>query len=269
MVHDIATDDGTEDNYQADDDEHARVSRVRVEESVSGDEGRGAQLAATAGVTRWLTVHDELLRGVAHALSNRLGTLAALTGILEAGIMPDARLVGGLSDDGVQLERLLQVLRQLPRGDSAIEPMLLGDAVDMARHLVAEHPAFRGRGTDGVREVLVRLEGDVVPVRADPTAVAHATVVALLAAARSHEGPVQVTLETIGDVVRLLAHGSGNAVEEDGALHLAEHAVEDHMAADRAAVAWLLNGSAGLAIHEGDALGFTLPTLAATRRPRT
>lgn len=245
---------------------------MRVKESVSGGAGDGAQAVATAGVTRWLTVHDELLRGVAHALSNRLGTLAALTGILEAGIMPDVRLVGGLNDDGVQLERLLQVLRHLPRReDDAVEPMLLTDAIDMARQLVAEHPAFRGRGADGVRDVLVRFEGDVGPVRADPTAVAHAIVVVLLAATRVHAGPVHLTLARDGDVVRLLARGTGAL--ETGDLHLAENAGDEravaHDSADGAAVAWLLTHSAGQAIHEDESLGFTLPTLAASRRPRS
>lgn len=252
---------------------------MRVNESVSADAARGAQggfarqsRTTAAGVRRWLSVHDELLRGVAHTLSNRLGTLEALIGLLDAGIMPDQRLVGGLRDDAVQLDGLLQTLRQLPRRDDAgVEPMLLGDAVDLARHLVREHPRFRPGDLHG--ELRVEARGDVLPVRADPQAVAHAAVVAVLAAGRAG-GPVVVILETVGDTVQLRVDiGAVPEHTQDG-LERAEPEVEtaseseSDIEADVAAIAWLLASSKGQVLCEGQTLGFALPTLAASRRAR-
>ncbi len=95
---------------------------------------------------------------------------------------------------------------------------LLADIVDSARRLVEEHAGFRGLALH------VEPVGDVLPVRADPVAVLHATAVALLAAGRRAAATVVVTLETLGDEVRLTARGDGGA--EDPEQHLLDLDVE-------------------------------------------
>lgn len=212
----------------------------------------GADPATTAaGSLRWLTIHDDLLRGLAHAISNRLATVTASASVLEAGLVPDPRFIDGLQRDADRLEGLLQGLRQLPRSlDGALEPLLLADTVDSARRLVEEHAGFRGLAPQ-----LERV-GDVLPVRADPVAVLQATAVALLAAGRRAAATVVVTLETVGDEVRLTARGDGGA--EDPEQHLLDLDVE--------AIRWLLAASAGRATALPDGCAFTLPTLAASRR---
>lgn len=84
-----------------------------------------------------------MLRGLAHAVSNRLATVSAMAGMLEGGGALDPRFVRGLQGDAEQLEGLLQTLRMLPRRESGVEPMLVSDAADAARRLVEHHPALR------------------------------------------------------------------------------------------------------------------------------
>lgn len=210
----------------------------------------GAGDLAGGGAERWLSIHDELLRALAHAVSNRLATIAAAASVLEGGGVPDPRVLEAVRVDAERLEGLLRQLRQLPRGaEVALEPMLVTDALEGAKQLMAEHPLLRGRS------IRTDLRGDVVPVRADPTAMIHATSVALLAAARLGEGPLHVELETAGDVVRLTARLGGPASTEDPWLSL-----------DASAIDWLLAGSHGRAAVETDGCALEVPTLQASRR---
>lgn len=218
---------------------------------MSSDGSHGS--AAGVGATRWLTVHDDLLRALAHAVSNRMATVAATAALLEHGIMPEARVVNGLAADAQRMERLLQALRHLPRRvDGAPEPLLVTDALEGAQTLIEEHPDLRDR------TVVVELIGDVQPVRAEPGAVLHAAAVAILSAARytSAGRAVRVTLETVGDVVRVAAFG------DDGPHYGAEELREE----DARAIAWLLADHAGRAESHESGCAFTLPTLQASRR---
>lgn len=203
------------------------------------------------GAERWLSVHDELLRALAHAISNRLATIAAAAGVLDAGEVPDARFLEGLRVDAERLEGLLHQLRQLPRrADAALEPMLFTDALDGAKRLVEEHPLLRGRAVNTV------LIGDVMPVRAEPGALLHASAVALIAAARLGSGAVEAALETVGDEVRLTARAGGTM-----------HADEtDELGHDARAIDWLLAGSNGRATVGTDGCAVSVPTLQASRR---
>jgi signal transduction histidine kinase len=218
---------------------------VRVKTSVSDASSQNG------GAERWLCIHDELLRGLAHAISNRLATIAAAAGVLEVGEVPDARFLEGLRHDADRLEVLLQQLRQLPRrSDAALEPMLFTDALDGAKRLVAEHTLMRGRTVSTV------LAGDVLPIRAEPTAVLHATSVALLAAARHGDGVIEAELETVGDEVRLTVRlGPGMPLTADEALQQDAHTIE-----------WLLATSQGRATVSNDGCALALPTLPASRR---
>ena len=217
--------------------------------SVSAEDGH------PGGAERWLSIHDELLRAMAHAVSNRLATISAVASLLEAGGTADARLLEGLRTEAERLEGLLPPLRQLPRREEAgLEPLLITDALDGAQRLVAEHPQMHGRA------VAVVATGDVLPVWAEPTAVVHAACVALLAVARRGAGDLEVGLETVGDEVRLTvrARGAGGSAEGWG-----EAAA---FTPDARAIDWLLAGSAGRAIVSADHCALALPTLPASRR---
>lgn len=220
------------------------------------DTGEHRHAGEAAGITRWLVIHDDLLRGLAHAMSNRLATIGAVASVLGGGSTPDERFVRGLQQDAGQLEALLQTLRQLPRRDDALpEPMLVADAVETARRLVEHHPDLRAVG------VTVKTRNDVVPVLADPAALAHAMVVSLLAAVRNGgaEPDLVITLETIGDEV--VVHAGGD-VDTPAAATQAVQAAH----ADRAAIDWLLSGSHGHADPAAPGTVIRLRTLQASRR---
>lgn len=212
----------------------------------------GAAAGEAAGIARWLTVHDDLLRGLAHAVSNRLATVSAMAGLLEGGGALDPRFVRGLQGDAEQLEGLLQTLRMLPRREeSGVEPMLVSDAADAARRLVEHHPALR--------DVTIAVEAlnDVMPVLADATALAHAIAVSLLGAARrmGTTRALTLTLATAGDDVQIRTQATDALSGDD-----ADDAI------DRAAIDWLLARSHGRADTSAPGCGISVTTLQASRR---
>jgi hypothetical protein len=230
---------------------------------VSNETG-GVIATGTAGAVRWLTIHDELLRGLVHTISNRLATITAASGVLEVGLVPDEPFLDGMRMDAERLQQLLHTLRTLPRRTRhGLEPMLLTDALDGARHLVEEHHVMRG--------VTVRATsiGEVMPVRAEPTSVLHAAAVAMLAGARAAGvgtgAHVAVTLETVGDdvVCRVRGDDAGERLAGDDAAQAAEAAL---LREDASAIDWLLAESHGRAEIHSDGLAFVLPTLQASRR---
>lgn len=208
-------------------------------------------LDAPAGAANWLTIQDDLLRALAHSVSNRVGTILAFTGTLELGAPASAQTITILRQEADRLEQLLQRLRMLPRReDSALEPMLLPDALAQAWELVAELP--------DAREVALHVEGaaEAPPVRADPTAVAHACAASYMAALPlSGMNRIAVQLETVGEGLdQMLECRVMGAADADRRGRHAE------------AITWLLRPSHGVAVNNETMCGFRVPTLAATRR---
>jgi len=213
------------------------------------------------GAARWLLVHDDLLRGLVHDVSNCVATISAVAFMLDGSQPPDERVLQGLRTDAERLEGLLRALRQLPQGgDAGLEPLLVGDVIAQACQLHAHHPDFR------MRAVRVEVPDGVVPVLADSTALLHAVCLALVAAMRTGDRLASDTLdvvvgaETVGDVVRLRIAAdapSGRAV-----------AVEwvDELDRDRAAITWLLATSHGTTRPHPFGCELLLPTLQAARR---
>ena len=71
------------------------------------------------------TLRDAILRGMAHALSNRVAALGGINGLADPGQIWTERLSKALHDEARRLEEILRLLRLLPadgRGDAgAIE----------------------------------------------------------------------------------------------------------------------------------------------------
>ena len=213
------------------------------------------EVSGDAGAARWLSVHDDLLLGLAHAFSNRVATVVAVAGLLDPSRVPDERMLSGLRTDADRLEGLLEQLRQLPRRAAAdLEPMIPGDGVRAALALVAHHPESRD-----VRFTVV-VADDVPPVRTDPGALQHALCVALVAASRVGAGQagVRVALSTEGDVVRIDVSADGSTGEGDLEL----------LGRDADAITWLLAHSDGHGEATPYGCRIELPTLQAARRVR-
>ena len=124
----------------------------------------GARAAAGA----WLTASDSLLRGVGHALNNRVAALSAVVQVLvttgEAGPLHDA-----LSEETRRLQRAVELIRLLPRRwDSAPEPVLVANAVRDAIEILPLHPDLPALQYDWVGP------GDLPPVLVEPSLLTHA-----------------------------------------------------------------------------------------------
>lgn len=217
-----------------------------MDESVSGEQ---------TGAARWLSVHDDLLRGLTHALSNRVGTIAATAYLVELQPASLATTAATLRAEGDRLETLLLLLRLLPRRtDAAAEPVVPTDACTQALALQAYHPLV------GDIPVVVSVEGDQQPAYADPAVLVMALTLAIGAAQRALRGDGGVTLtisSTTDDV-----HFAARAVRADGG----EGRADDATGLDVRAAQWLLAASGGSAFATETGATIVVPTLQAARR---
>lgn len=157
--------------------------------------------------TDWLPLQESLLRGLNHALSNRLASIGALSMLLDAGERMDERLQQMLVADVSRLEGLLGSYRALTTAPEVRrEPMRMVDALAKAATLVAQHQDAR----DLVLEQLVEAPG-AEPVHLLSHDPVRASVTLLLAVARSaHDAPaVRVTVEGGDGLVRVTAARDG------------------------------------------------------------
>ena len=86
---------------------------------------------AIEGVEAWLTLVDQVLQGVHHALNNRIGSLSAMIELFQlADAPPDGASLQTLSADLARLSDANKVLRLLPRDTPAgEEPLILDDVL--------------------------------------------------------------------------------------------------------------------------------------------
>lgn len=205
-------------------------------------------------MARWLVIHDELLRGITHALSNRIATLSAAAYLLEHGDVPIEQTIQSLRTETERMDTVLQELRQLPeRPGAEAEPMTVNDACATAVKVHAHHGEWRDFECD------LEIDADVYPIWAEPQNFTHALLVALTAAKRNAKTGSRVLIQASGDVnvvrIRIIARQP-------------EAATDALSAVDAAAASWLLgtNGGSARAVDFGCEL--EVPTLLAIRRAR-
>jgi hypothetical protein len=198
---------------------------------------------------RWLRVSEQVLRGLNHALSNRIAGVSAVASVLEPD---DEPLVAQLREEIGRMEQLLVLLRLLPRLASAgPEAIRLEDIVPDAVALALHHPEIRDAA------IAVPPLQDVPPMRCRPTALLHALVLLLVEGALA-PGHRALTCPATDAAVTILV---GDVLPDaDGppgrAQHPAAVSAQVILAADGALV-WDDGGGSAFAIR--------LPTLAALR----
>jgi hypothetical protein len=133
----------------------------------------------------WQLVGDAVLRGINHALANRVTALAALTASAFPDEPPGAELVALLALEVERLDELLRLLRLLPAGreGGGAELVLVSDALADAQALHAHHA--------GLAEPPCEIEGDravLLPVVAPVPGLVQALVLLLGAVAMGHQG---------------------------------------------------------------------------------
>ena len=222
-----------------------------------GAEREGAERAsANRAAERWLKIHDELLRGLAHALSNRVATIDAATymlGLDGADVQGQSATLRGEIE---RLEALLNAMRVLPRqADAAAEPVMAADVTQAALTLMVHHGELRDVHCDVV------MDGDVPPMFVDPHALQHALLVAIAAAGRAAgRAGISLQVSSNGDIVRFSA-----APRDVGAGMLGDGGAVKHFV-DAEAIDWLLAAYDGVATPVRGGAEFTVPTLSAARR---
>lgn len=162
----------------------------------------------------WNTVRDALLRGLTHALSNRvmaITTLADLAG--DASAVATTRSV--LASEAGRLDALLHQYRLLsPAPPSPAEPINIADLVAPLVDLAARHPDVVGTPCD------VRLTAGVQPAFVDAGQVGRivpALVVAAMRAARRVQPP-RVQVDVRGDARWVVVGASAGDAIGTGAL---------------------------------------------------
>lgn len=189
------------------------------------------------GVTRpfaeaWPTLSETLVRGLAHALSNRIATIGTIAELLRVGGDDPASMAQMLGDETMRLEELLEQMRALStRQSRRLEAMRLSDAVAAAMSLHACHPDRRAV------PVTVEPGDDSRPVLGDAVQF-HRELLLLLDAA------TQAALTHKSRAVRLRfgLHGS------TGVVRLSVGDVADTLALPECAT-----GTIGLGVEETDA----------------
>lgn len=128
------------------------------------------------------------LRGLNHALSNRVAAVAALGACLTSDEPIDAELLQALRAEGDRLERLLHLQRLLGGTSAPAEAVHLPDLVPDVAALYAQQSAMRDLPLE------VATDAAVVPVRVRPSALAQAMLAMLGAAAAWARGARGATL---------------------------------------------------------------------------
>jgi signal transduction histidine kinase len=197
----------------------------------------------TLGLTRsyaeaWNHVSETLVRGIAHALSNRIATIGTIAELLRVGGDDPHAMSEMLAIETERLEDLLEQMRALSaRSGGRMEAMRLSDAVAGAMALHSYHPERRS--------VAVTIEpGDESrPVLGDPLLLQRHLLILLDAAthaAMSHTSrAVRVRFGLMGTVgVARVIVGDGS---ETGALpECASGAITHRIEESHAGVAYVL-----------------------------
>ncbi len=210
---------------------------------------------------RWLELQDELLRGITHALSNRIATVSAAAYMLEHEDMTCQQGAAQLRLETERMDTLLQLLRLLPsHDDGGAEPVAPTDVVEQAVALHAHHGELRDI------EVKVLIESEVMPVLVEPNAFLQALLLAITSAKRSAvslSGDVVLSVSHNADEVSILIHPATSAATTADF----EDAAAVNTSNDAAAASWCLRSAHGRVTPRSDGgCTVTLPTLSAARR---
>ena len=129
----------------------------------------------------WRTISEDLLKGLVHALNNRVAALSAFVELAKLGDEEDPLTV--LPAEIAQLHQVNALFGLLPQRTAEPEPLELRPVFDDALRLHEHHPRFRGAS------VSLTFEGAPAAVRAPRWALMRA-IVMLVHAAKHHASSV-------------------------------------------------------------------------------
>jgi len=147
--------------------------------SVSSGPDREYDNAADAG---WLWVLEGLIAGIHHALNNRLGTVSAVSQVIEGDLPPGHPLAGSLSAEVRRMEDTVASLRDLGHRGGNATAVQLEPILERTLQLFTLHPGTRDVPID------LRLPEGLLPLRVSATRLLRALLI-LLSAAAARTGP--------------------------------------------------------------------------------
>ncbi|MFL5617862.1 MAG: hypothetical protein ACJ79A_05630 [Gemmatimonadaceae bacterium] len=191
----------------------------------------------------WRTISEELLKGLVHALNNRVAALSAFVELAKLGDEQEDPLTV-LPTEIVQLHRVNALFGLLPQRSVEAEPLELRAVLDDAVRLHEHHPRFRGG------QVSLTFEGAPGAVRAPRWALVHAMVMLVHAAKR------EAGSERDGGAAAIRVHGDEETVS-------VRVATRNAPSADLEALAVRCGGRV---TRTDDELVLTMPSLRELRR---
>jgi hypothetical protein len=204
----------------------------------------------------WLALSDALVRGVGHAMNNRIAALSAVVQVL-ATSGQGGPLLEALSSESQRLLRTVDLMRLLPRRwEAEAEPVLLDDVIRSGMELLPLHADLPELA------YVWEAEAELPPVLSEPSLLVHT---ACLMMARAAEAAVR------GGASRILIRGTSRpetvivSVGPDGGWPDADDALPRAEPGD-SALDRLARRIGGALRADGAALLLELPTLAEARR---
>ncbi|HKV51105.1 MAG TPA: hypothetical protein VJO52_07900 [Gemmatimonadaceae bacterium] len=159
----------------------------------------------------WIVVRDALLRGLTHALSNRVMAIATLAD-LTAEAPPSDATNDVLASEARRLDALLHQFRLLsPAPPAPAEPLNIADTLPALVELAGRHPEVAGMPCD------IRVAATVQPAYTDAGMLGRVVPPLVVAATRAARrvGASRVQIDVSGDahwvVVRLAVGDAGVA----------------------------------------------------------
>lgn len=201
-----------------------------------------APAAAAAALADWVQLSDALLRGLIHAMNNRVTALGALAELAMAG---DGEITPGkvLPEEMLRMQQVNRMFRLLLADDLEPEALELKPVLDDTLALHAHHPRLRAM------RIEIQQRGTVMPVRAPRWALVRLLLLLVEGATVAHgrRGDAAAELHVDGreDAITLRCRSDG----------------------DPAAYAVAMAGLCGGTLRaNGEDAELTLPTLLTLRR---
>jgi C4-dicarboxylate-specific signal transduction histidine kinase len=142
----------------------------------------------------WLRVLEGLIAGIHHALNNRLGTVSAVSQVLEGDLPPGHPLAGSLSAEVRRMEDTVASLRDLGHRGGDATAIQLEPILERALQLFTLNPGTRDVSID------VRLPDGLLPLRVSAARLLRALLILLsAAAARTGPGAAPIRVRASGD----------------------------------------------------------------------
>jgi signal transduction histidine kinase len=191
-------------------------------------------------------LRDAILRGMAHALSNRVAALGGINGLADPGEIWTERLSKALHDEARRLEDILRLMRLLP-DDGRGEPGAI-ELQPLVPDVVALH-AYQSALLQV--ECAAIYDRETMPVFANRPRLVHALLLAIDAAKRHAQSKGgRVSVSYAGDAECVTIRGQATAARR-GAIALRKRAsafaricdTRDSVTPSTAAISWSLSPS--------------------------